>query len=86
MTGMSIGSAQIFITIFLSMMEGKEYTRAFNNDGNKVLFQQIREDYGDEYYIKALNAAKKHVEYYSTLDKGNLSDISEIIEVCRAQL
>lgn len=33
-TRMKEGSAQAFITIFLSMMDGKEYKRAFNNAAN----------------------------------------------------
>lgn len=36
-TGMAEGSAQAFITIFLAMMNGEEYKRAFNNDTNKFL-------------------------------------------------
>lgn len=79
-SGMNEGSAQDFITIFLAMMEGQVYKRAFNNDTNRFLFESIRKDYGETYFRKALSAAKKHTQYYSTLGKGNLRGLEEIIE------
>lgn len=47
-TGMNEGSAQAFITIFLAMINGEEYKRAFNNDTNKFLLESIRKDYGED--------------------------------------
>jgi len=79
-TGMNEGSAQAFITIFLAMMDGEVYKRAFNNTTNKFLFKSIRQDYGEEYYKKALNAAQKHVDYYSTLGRGELVGLQAIID------
>lgn len=78
-TNMAEGSAHIFILIFLAMMEGKEYKRAFNNSTNEFLINKIREDFGEKYYQKALEAAQKHVDYYSTLGRGNLRGLQEII-------
>lgn len=73
LSGMSEGSAQAFITIFLAMMDGEEYKRAFNNATNRFLIESIREDFGEHYYLNALNAAQKHINYYATLGKGNLA-------------
>lgn len=78
-TGMNEGSAQAFITIFLAMMNGEVYKRAFNNETNKILFESIKKDFGKEYFTKALIASQKHVNYYSTLGKGNLSGLQRII-------
>jgi 5-methylcytosine-specific restriction enzyme A len=78
-TGMNEGSAQAFITIFLAMMNGEEYKRAFNNETNKFLLESIRNDFGDEYYKNALNAVQKHINYYSTLGKGNLTGLQTIV-------
>lgn len=66
---MNEGSAQAFITIFLAMMNGEEYKRAFNNDTNKFLLENIHKDFGSDYFKKALNAVQKHINYYSTLGK-----------------
>lgn len=77
-TGMSEGSAQAFITIFIAMMDGEEYKRAFNNATNKFLLESIRQDFGQGYYKNALNAVQKHIDYYSTLGKGNLSGLQKI--------
>lgn len=82
-TGMSEGSAQAFITIFLAMMNGEEYKRAFNNDTNKFLLESIREDFGQDFYTNALKAVQKHIDYYSTLGKGNLSGLQKIVDEMR---
>ncbi|WP_142414663.1 hypothetical protein [Hathewaya massiliensis] len=83
-TGMNEGSAQAFITIFLSMMSGEEYKRAFNNHTNKFLLENIRKDYGEEYFNKALDAVQKHIKYYSTLGKGNLTGSQAIVNEMRS--
>lgn len=78
-TGMNEGSAQAFITIFLSMMNGEEYKRAFNNDTNKFLLESIRQDYGEDAFENALYAVQKHIDYYSTLGKGHLTGLQTIV-------
>lgn len=79
-TGMNEGSAQAFITIFLAMMSGKVYKRAFNNETNEFLLKSIKSDYGKEVYEKALNAVQKHIKYYSTLKKGQLKGLQSIVD------
>lgn len=79
LSGMNEGSAQAFITIFLAMMDGEEYKRAFNNNTNKFLLENIRKDYGERYYFNALDAVQKHINYYATLGKGNLLGLQSII-------
>ncbi|MGG3449895.1 hypothetical protein [Domibacillus aminovorans] len=78
-TDMNEGSVQAFITIFLAMMNGEVYKRAFNNDTNKFLLESIRQDFGEDFYKNALNAVQKHIDYYSTLGKGNLSGLQKIV-------
>jgi 5-methylcytosine-specific restriction enzyme A len=82
-TGMNEGSAQAFITIFLAMMNGEEYKRAFNNDTNKFLLESIRNDFGENSFKNALDAVQKHIKYYSTLGKGNLTGLQAIINQMR---
>ncbi|WP_240377937.1 hypothetical protein [Bacillus piscicola] len=82
-TGMNEGSAAAFITIFLSMMNGEVYKRAFNNDTNKLLFESIRRDYGQKYLENALNAAQKHIDYYSTFGNGKLVGLQKIVNQMR---
>lgn len=78
-TGMNLGSAQAFITIFLAMMNGEVYKRAFNNETNKFLLESIKSDFGEDFFKKALNAVQQHVNYYSTLGRGHLSGLQQII-------
>lgn len=85
-TGMNEGSAQAFITIFLAMMSGEVYKRAFNNDTNEFLLGKIRQDYGEVSFKKALEAVQKHIDYYSTLEKGNLTGLQTIVNNMRYTL
>lgn len=78
-SGMNKGSAQAYITIFLALMSGEEYKRAFNNETNRFLFESIRRDFGEGYYKNALTAAQKHINYYATLGKGNLTGLQRIV-------
>lgn len=82
-TGMNEGSAQAFITIFLAMMSGEEYKRAFNNDTNRFLLESIRQDYGEDALKNALTAVDKHIKYYSTLGNGNLVGLQAIVNEMR---
>lgn len=82
-TGMSRGSAQAFVTIFLAMMTGSAYKRSFNNPTNQFLLESIRTDFGDAYFQKALQATQGHIDYYSTLGKGNLSGLQRIVDGLR---
>jgi 5-methylcytosine-specific restriction enzyme A len=86
LTGMNEGSAHAFITIFLSMMNGEGYKRAFNNDTNKFLIESIRHDFGNTYFINALNAVQKHIDYYSTLGKGNLTGLQQIVNQMKSKV
>lgn len=82
-TGMALGSAQAFVTIFLAMMTGSAYKRAFNNVTNQFLLESIRNDFGDTYFQKALQATQGHIDYYSTLEKGNLTGLQRIVDRLR---
>ncbi|WP_219836140.1 hypothetical protein [Paenibacillus sp. R14(2021)] len=79
-TGMNEGSAQAFLVIFLAMMNGETYKRAFNNETNDFLLESIKQDFGLYYYNNALNAVQKHINYYSTLGKGNLTGLQRIVD------
>lgn len=78
-TSMNEGSAQAFITIFLAMMSGEVYKRAFNNETNRLLLESIKRDFGDEAFKKALEAVQQHIDYYATLNKGNLTGLQDIV-------
>ena len=79
LSGMNEASANAFLTIFLAMMAGEEYKRAFNNETNKFLLESIRKDFGERYYLNALNAVQKHIYYYGGLGKGNLRGLQSIV-------
>ena len=83
---MNAGSGQDFITIFLAMMNGEEYKRAFNNATNKFLLESIRKDFGEDYYNKALNAVQMHIDYYATLGNGNLTGLQKIVDQKRKEV
>lgn len=85
-TGMKIGSANDYITVFLDMMSGKEYHRTINNFATEYYFENIKKDFGMEYLKNAITAADFHTNYYQTHGKGRLRGIEEIIIKFRNQL
>lgn len=75
---------EYFVTIFLSMMDGREYKRAFNNYTNKLLLESIHRDFGVKMLQKALEAVQSHINYYATLGKGNLTELQEIVNYMKS--
>lgn len=63
-TGMSVGSAGDYITVFLSMMEGKVYKRTANLHATEYFLVHIGADYRPEAQKRAARAVKAHVAYY----------------------
>lgn len=79
-SGMSIGSAQAYITILEGMLRGTEFHRTMNMDSFKYYLESIRRDFGEESFKKALNATKEHTKYYAALGHGSLKSVESIIE------
>lgn len=63
-TGMNQNTAGRLIDIFLHMMDGAGFASTFNNFTFEFLLKSIKNDYGVEYFHKALNATKAHIVYY----------------------
>jgi 5-methylcytosine-specific restriction protein A len=79
--GMKRGSASDYIANFKKMMDGKCYTRTNNVEATEYFFESILLDYGPTKLSNALQAARKHVNYYSNLSNGgNLKKVSRLIE------
>lgn len=78
-TGMKEGSANDYITVFLEMMAGNEYHRTINNYATRYYLLNIRRDFGEEAFKRAVEATDMHTKYYSTLGKGNLRGIEKIV-------
>lgn len=82
-SGMNMGSAQDYITVFLAMMEGMEYRRTINTYATQYYFENIYKDFGIEKLRKAIDAAGKHTKYYKTLGHGSLNSIENVVEEFR---
>lgn len=82
-SGMKAGSAQDYITDFLAMMDGKEYQRVMSNYGTQYFLENIRKDFGEEAFIKAIEATEKHIKYYNSLGYGQLKSKEEIVKRLR---
>lgn len=79
-TGMNAGSAGDYVTNFLAMMDGKRYTRTMNTYATRYLLENIRLEFGEEKFQKALEATKEHVKYYNGLNNGTLHSIQNVID------
>lgn len=65
-TGMKEGSAGIYITAVLSMIDGKLYTHTINFYATKYFLDYIGTDYGRDAQKRAASTTIEHVKYYST--------------------
>lgn len=79
-TGMNAGSAGDYVTNFLAMMDGKRYTRTMNTYATRYLLENIRLEFGEEQFQKAIEATKEHVKYYNGLNNGTLHSIQNVID------
>jgi len=67
---MAVGSAGNYAQNFKYMMQGVGYNRAMNLYSTDYFLRNIRNDYGQLSFEKALHAANEHVKYYDSLGKG----------------
>lgn len=79
-TDMNAGSAGDYVTNFLAMMDGQRYTRTLNTYATRYILENIRRDYGDDQFQKALESTKEHVKYYNGLKNGTLNSIQNVID------
>lgn len=77
--GMTRGTAADYLVNFKKMVEGEKYVRTNNAEATEYFFTKILQDYGEEKLSNAIKAASEHVDYYESLDRGNLNGIRAII-------
>lgn len=77
-SGMDIGSAHDYITVFLSMMDGLEYRRTINTYATEYYLNNIYKDFGTAVLQKAVYAVISHTKYYKTLGRGSLRSIENV--------
>jgi len=80
LTSMASGSASDYISDLLYMMDGESYTRTLNEYATRYFLEHIRLDYGEDVFKKALDACRKHANYYATLGNGRLAYVDRIVE------
>lgn len=85
-SGMSLGSAQDYITIFLAMMKGQVYQRAMANSATVYYLKKIHDDFGNESFKKALSATRQHIRYYNGLGGGQLVKKEELVNELEEEL
>jgi hypothetical protein len=79
-TGMNSGSSGDYISAFLAMMDGEAYKRTINEYSTKYYVNQIRADYGEAVYRRAIESCAKHAAYYATFGHGRLAYVERIVE------
>lgn len=68
--GVNAASAQDFITIFKSMMEGKAYHRTLSIPATRYFFGRIAAERGSVALANAIEATRQHLDYYERLENG----------------
>lgn len=83
--GMNAGSAHIYITCFIKMMQGDVYKRYPTRFATEYFILNIKKDYGDEAYKKAISAFEKNIEYLTNVSKASRTYI-ELLEQLKNEL
>ena len=79
-TGMKDSSASFYISAFLDMMEGKGFKRAINQTATRYYLENIRKDYGDEAFRRAIEATRLHLRYLNEVAGVNLPGQARLLE------
>lgn len=80
LSGMSPASAQDYLLNFRQMMNGEKYTRTMSSAATIYFLENIKKDFGQKKFEKALSAVQSHVNYYNSLGHGRLNAIEEILK------
>jgi len=81
--GMNPGSAQDYLLNFRQMMSGEKYTRTMRTDATKYFLENIRKDFGERQFEKALSSVAAHIEYYNGLGHGKLNSIEATLKALK---
>ncbi|MCF8131352.1 MAG: HNH endonuclease [Deltaproteobacteria bacterium] len=68
--GMSRTSAHNFIQNYRFLIAGDEYHRTMSVEATESFLRLIYGDFGKDGLIRAINAVRKHVDYYASLPNG----------------
>ena len=79
-TGMKDSSASFYISAFLDTMEGKGFKRAINQTATRYYLENIRKDYGDEAFRRAIEATRLHLWYLNEVAGVNLPGQARLLE------
>jgi len=69
-----------YTSAFLYMMEGKEYKRTISLFATRYYLEHIRQDFGKDTLDKALEAVRKHIQYYKSKTGSNLPGQENLIK------
>ena len=77
--GLNPSSASDLIYILRYMLKGERYTRAMSTANTEDYLTWIRRDYGDDAYVRAVDALGKHLEYYFGLKGDRLESHRQVL-------
>lgn len=75
---MNPNSAADYINNFRCMLEGRRFTRTQNGYSMEYFLENIFHDYGSTGLSRAICALRQHIEYYESIQKGNMKSMRKI--------
>lgn len=78
---MNRGSAQGYIYTFECILSGKEYRRTINAYATDYYLTCILKDFGRAALTRALDAVRKHLEYYEGVGKSRQPKIHDVVRI-----
>lgn len=77
--GMNRGSAQGYVYVVQRLIEGREYRRTINVYATDYFLESIHRDFGITGLALAVDAVRKHLEYYKGVGKSPQPAIGDLL-------
>lgn len=78
--GMSVVSAQYYVTALQAMLSGREYQRTINEYATRYFLDNIFNDFGPAALALAMASVRKHLNYYPSVGKTSLPSIKRVVD------
>ncbi|MGI2172402.1 HNH endonuclease [Shewanella sp. MF05960] len=80
------GSAKDYLVVLSAMLEGHVYKRTIKIDAYNYYFKQFSHTLSVVDFAKVIHATELHLDYYSTLGRGNQLTVRSLVDSYKAKL
>lgn len=84
--GMNPASASIYVRCLRHLLVGEVFSRTISAPAAKFYLENIRADFGEDAFLRALQSVELHIAGYNALGKGKLVSLAKLVGELRDDL